>query len=204
MIPSSAGRGRSIAKFCLGLLVGAGLLLTGVYVYVASGRAPVSTFDPNLPFEELLTSRALQAKFSRRAPPVSPIAESDANLRAGARLYVQQCAECHGLPVGPVTKTASGMFPPPPQFFHGPGVTNDPVGEIYWKTVYGIRLTGMPGFRGSLPDTEVWQISLLLAAAKRLPSDVEKDLETTAIKGQQSSQVNRRAPAGPAATVKSF
>jgi mono/diheme cytochrome c family protein len=164
----------------------------------------VSTFDPNLPFEDLLTSRALQAKFSRQAPAVSPIAETDANLRAGARLYVQHCAECHGLPVGAVSKTASGMFPPPPQFFHGTGVTNQPVGEIYWKTVYGIRLTGMPGFRGSLSDTEVWQISVLLAAAKRLPSDVEKDLETAAVKGIQSSRASRGEPAGGAAPVKSF
>jgi hypothetical protein len=34
----------------------------------------------------------------------------------------------------------------------------------------GIRLTGMPSYKGVLTDTEIWQVSLLLANAdKPLP-----------------------------------
>jgi len=50
------------------------------------------------------------------------------------------------------------------------GVSDDPVGETYWKVANGIRLTGMPAYRDVLTDTEMWQVSLLLANAdKPLP-----------------------------------
>jgi mono/diheme cytochrome c family protein len=64
------------------------------------------------------------------------------------------------------------MFPSPPQLFHGNGVTDDPVGETYWKVANGIRLTGMPAFRGSLTDEQLWQVSQLLANANKLPVGV--------------------------------
>ena len=64
------------------------------------------------------------------------------------------------------------MFPKPPQLFDGKGVTDDPVGETYWKVSNGIRLTGMPAFFGSLTDEQLWQVSQLLANAKKLPAGV--------------------------------
>ena len=62
------------------------------------------------------------------------------------------------------------MFPHPPQLLPPKkGVTDDPVGEIYWKVKNGIRLTGMPGYVDSLTDAELWQVSLVLLHAKQLP-----------------------------------
>src|SRR6266850_5898537 len=72
---------------------------------------------------------------------------------AGAQLCKDNCAVRHGLPGQPATAIARGMFPTPPELLHGKGVTDDVAGETYWKVVHGIRLTGMPGFRGSLTDT---------------------------------------------------
>jgi len=63
------------------------------------------------------------------------------------------------------------MFPKPPQLFEH-GVTDDPVGETYWKVANGIRLTGMPGFKGTKSDDALWQVSLLLANADKLPASV--------------------------------
>ena len=51
-------------------------------------------------------------------------------------------------------------------------VTDDPAGESYWKVANGIRMTGMPSFHESLSDTQVWQVSLLLANADKLPASV--------------------------------
>jgi mono/diheme cytochrome c family protein len=47
-------------------------------------------------------------------------------------------------------------------------VTDDPPGETYWKAANGIRLTGMPGYKGSLTDTQLWQVSVMLANADKL------------------------------------
>jgi mono/diheme cytochrome c family protein len=89
-------------------------------------------------------------------------------MLAGARIYREQCSVCHGLSGQPETPIAKGMFPRPPQLFTGHGVTDDPPGETYWKAANGIRLTGMPGYKGSLTDTQLWQVSVMLANADKL------------------------------------
>jgi len=68
------------------------------------------------------------------------------------------------------------MFPQPPQFFHEEGVTDDPVGETYWKIRNGIRLSGMPGFKQTLTETEMWQTSVLLANADKISDAVKQQL----------------------------
>jgi thiosulfate dehydrogenase len=56
-------------------------------------------------------------------------------------------------------------------------VSDDAVGETYWKVKNGIRLTGMPSYDKALSETEMWQVSLLLSRAdKPLPADAAKML----------------------------
>jgi len=46
---------------------------------------------------------------------------------------------------------------------------NDPVGQNYWIVANGIRLTGMPGYRESLSELQLWQVSQFLSNRDRLP-----------------------------------
>ena len=68
------------------------------------------------------------------------------------------------------------MFPKPPQLFRGKGVTDDPASETYWKAANGIRLSGMPSFKTKLTDTQLWQVSELLAHANEIPESVKRVL----------------------------
>lgn len=79
---------------------------------------------------------------------------------------------CHGIRGKKQTPIARGEFPIPPELFKGKGVTDDLPGETFWKIANGIRLTGMPGFNRSLFETQMWQISLMLAIADKLPNSV--------------------------------
>ena len=72
---------------------------------------------------------------------------------------------------------AKGMFPKPPHLFKGKGVTDDEPGETYWKVANGIRLTGMPSFRSGLSETQMWQVSLLLANADKISDRVKQELK---------------------------
>ncbi|MHB8392814.1 MAG: c-type cytochrome, partial [Acidobacteriaceae bacterium] len=57
------------------------------------------------------------------------------------------------------------------------GVSDDPVGETYWKVKNGIRLTGMPAFQSLLTETQMWQVSMLLSLAnKPLPIEATEVL----------------------------
>lgn len=136
----------------------------------------MATQGKPLPFERLVAHLALHAAVGREADQPSPVEATEASLAAGAKIYQAQCAVCHGSPDGPPTAIALGMYPKPPPLirFDKTGVTDDSVGETYWKAKHGIRLTGMPGFGGSLSDTELWQVSLLLQRAHELPPSVSR------------------------------
>ncbi|MGI8960991.1 MAG: c-type cytochrome [Bryobacteraceae bacterium] len=163
--------------FLFGLLIGVFLLPVCGWLYFRFGYAPVATASSPMPFEKQLARMALNARIRDEAPKNAPIQPSDENLIAGARIYRSHCAMCHGLPSQADYATAKGMFPKPPQLFKGHGVTDDPVGETYWKVANGIRLTGMPAYTGSLQDNEMWQVSLMLAGADKLSQAVHSTLE---------------------------
>src|SRR5882757_5703994 len=159
--------------FLLGLVVGVALFGVAVIGYFLSGLAPVATDAPPMPMEKYLAKKALHAVLDREMPKAVPVSADEPNYLAGAQIYKDNCAVCHGLPGQPATAIARGLFPKPPELMQGKGVTDDEPGETYWKVVHGIRLTGMPGFRRSLSDTQSWQVSLLLANADKLPDSVK-------------------------------
>ena len=158
---------RSLLFFILGAI----LPLASGFLFVTLGGMPVATQGNPLPLERFLAKSALRAAMRAEIDIKSPIADDEINLRAGAKVYSAQCAVCHGYTNEPPTAIAMGMFPPPPQLLPPKkGVTDDPIGEIYWKVKNGIRLTGMPGFVKGLSDTELWQVSLFLLKADQLPA----------------------------------
>jgi mono/diheme cytochrome c family protein len=174
-------------KFLLGLILGLALFPVGAYIYFATGQAPVATADPDMPFEKFIVRKALHARLEGAIPKDVPIQADEANYLAGANLYKQHCAVCHGLPETDKTAIATGMYPRPPQLFKGKGVTDDPAGESYWKISNGIRLTGMPAFNKSLSETQMWQMAILLANADKVPPAVRVALVTQPGPPQQSA-----------------
>ena len=163
-------------KFLIGFAVGFVVVPLAIYVYFAYGMAPVATAAQEMPFERMLAKKALRVRREREMPRSVPIATDESNYAAGAHIYREHCAVCHGLPKQPQTAIAKGMYPKPPALLEGKGVTDDPPGETYWKVAGGIRMTGMPGSQQTLSSTEMWQVSILLAHADSLPQKVQDTL----------------------------
>jgi mono/diheme cytochrome c family protein len=114
---------------------------------------------------------SLDATLRRDAPKgPNPVALTDANLSEGIKLYGQHCALCHGTAAGDAgaSAIARGLYPAPPQFATE-GVEDDPEGVSYWKIKHGIRLTGMPSWRSTLSDRQIWTIALFLKNMDKLP-----------------------------------
>src|SRR5690349_4631673 len=164
-------------RIILAFVVGLSILPLFGWLYFRFGYAPVATASSPMPFEKQLAHMALNARIHKEARKDSPLQASDVNYQAGAHIYRENCAICHGLPGQPASATSKGMYPRPPQLFKGHGVTDDPAGETYWKVANGIRLTGMPAYTNSLSPTEMWQVSLLMANADKLPQQVRSALE---------------------------
>jgi thiosulfate dehydrogenase len=159
-------------KFLAGIVFAILLVPVFIFFYAKMGFVAVATDAPALPFEGELAHMVLDAKINKEAPKAPPFQATKDDFMSGAHLYREHCAMCHGLPNEPKTFTAQGMFPRPPQLLKGKGVTDDPAGETYWKVANGIRLSGMPAYKKTLSEKEMWQISQLMASADKLPSEV--------------------------------
>ena len=167
---------KEIKSIVGGMIAGVLLCLVicafSIYAYFGGGFAPVAVSSPPMPLEHYLAKLALHARMRKDVQQQSPVPADEANYIGGAHVYVEHCAVCHGLPGKEQTAIALGEFPTPPHLFRGKGVTDDEPGETYWKVSNGIRMTGMPGFEKYLSSTQMWQVSVLLANANKLPAPV--------------------------------
>ncbi|MGH9588700.1 MAG: c-type cytochrome [Acidobacteriaceae bacterium] len=170
--------------FLLGLILGLLAIPVAAYVYFKVGNPPVAVADPAFPMEQQIVKVPLQARIEKEMPSLQPIQPTAENLEAGARIYREQCAACHGL-YGRPSDFAAHMYPDAPQLWqaHGKGkvigVSDDPPGETFWKVDNGIRLTGMPAFNKVLSPTQIWQVTLLLSGADKLPPSVMDTLRNS-------------------------
>ncbi len=160
----------------VGILLGILLVAAGVYLYFATGHAPVAVTAAPMPFERTFARIGLHAYLDRLPHPDPQVPADESNMQAAAQVYKQNCAVCHGLPVGQKTAIAAGMAPPPPLLFHGTGVTDDDAWETYWKVENGIRMTGMPGFKDKLTEPQIWQVSVLVKNADKISPAVKTAL----------------------------
>ncbi len=171
-------------RFLLGIITGVVLVVLGVFCYLHFGSLPVATGDSPFPMERQITHAALDSRIGRDMVKTPPLAADAATFTAAVPVYQQQCASCHGVP-GKDSSFAKGMYPRAPQLFEKHhngvvGVSDDEPGETEWKVANGIRLTGMPAYKSILSEKEMWQVSLLLANADKLPDAVTQALQAPA------------------------
>jgi mono/diheme cytochrome c family protein len=164
-----------MVRIFFGIILGILLLPLAGLLWLYYGKVPVAVADPLLPDEREITGLALSARIDRELIPHPPIDADEHTFIAGAHIYSEKCAVCHGYH-GKPSSIGENMFPAAPPLWEKHhsgsviGVSDDPPGETYWKVANGIRLTGMPDFKTQLTNTEMWQVSVLLANAdKPLP-----------------------------------
>ncbi|MEO8847148.1 MAG: cytochrome c, partial [Casimicrobiaceae bacterium] len=143
---------------------------------VRSGVIPANADATPGGLEVWLAGTSLQATLRRDAPKEqNPVALTEQSLLKGVRLFARNCSVCHGSAAGTASASpiAKGMNPKPPQLATD-GVEDDPEGESFWRIKHGIRLTGMPSFRNTLSDEEIWTIALFLKHMNELPPPVQE------------------------------
>jgi thiosulfate dehydrogenase len=168
---SKSGRTISFRKVLLGILLSSTALVLGAYLFLKLAPLPVAVADRAVPFERQIVKIPLRARIERDLES-PPFGTSEAVFKSGVHIYHDQCAICHGAP-DQDSPYAKRMYPPPPQLWkrshaHGAvGVSDYEPGLTYWFVAHGVRLSGMPSFSGTLSETEMWEVSLLLKNADR-------------------------------------
>jgi thiosulfate dehydrogenase len=183
-----------MGRIVLGIILGLILAPVIVWGWLRYGHPPVAVADSRLPFERQIVNIPLHKRIDSEMTLTPPIEANEQTFIAGARIYREQCASCHGVHGQPVS-FARHMFPAAPSLWETHhngkvvGVSDDQPGETYWKVANGIRLSGMPAFKQILSDTEMWQVTLLLANAdKPLPPEVLDLLRVDALHADAPSQ----------------
>ena len=163
-------------KFFLGIVVSIGLILVASYLFVTRGGLFMGTDTRPFPMEGTIAGAAITASIGKSADEQSPLPADETNLLGGAKVFMNACAGCHGK-LDDASSGAKGFYPPPPHLLPpSTGVTDDPVGATHWVVKHGVRFSAMPSFSQKLSDTEIWQVSLLLRNANKLPDSVKESL----------------------------
>lgn len=150
--------------------VTATIVCAAVAAFVVGLTGHISMRADILPssLETNIAMRVMDANVERNAPRIAnPVKPADQNLVAGASIYRQHCALCHGDPGHPKSPLANTLNPPPPQFVTDPADMAE--NENYYIILHGVRWTGMPGWKNVLEDRQIWQVVTFLSHMNNLP-----------------------------------
>jgi mono/diheme cytochrome c family protein len=105
--------------------------------------------------------RTMIESVRRRAKTIQPPPRfSQADVRAGFRLYDQRCVTCHGAPgIGRQT-WVTGMHPAPPYLLDA--AKHWRARELDLIVSDGVKMTGMPGWRTTLSRGDIWSLVAFL------------------------------------------
>jgi mono/diheme cytochrome c family protein len=148
------------------------LILALAVVFALLGFVSMRADNPPSKLETTIASHSMDANVARAAPKVTNPARADeANLTAGARLYRDHCALCHGDPVNPRAPLADSLNPPAPQFMND--LADMPENQNFYILQHGIRWTAMPGWKTILSEQQIWQVVTFLSHMHDLPHAAE-------------------------------
>ena len=178
-----------------GIVVGA-----GAFFFLRLGFLDMRADIRPSALESRLAMACMDASCARHAPDVrNPVQPTNANLLAGMRLYRHNCAMCHGAPDHPERRFGHPLYPPAPHFMDDPA--DMPENQNFHIIRRGVRWTGMPAWRDTLNDTQIWQVVTFLKRMDSLPPTVKTEWEKSAaaVAGAPAPVASQPAsPHGPA------
>jgi mono/diheme cytochrome c family protein len=153
--------------------LGGGLALAvlvplGTFAFVKSGMFNVGASSPHSRFTTWLTHETMIHSVRSHAKAiVAPASVSAAQVRRGFCEYETHCVACHGAPAVARQHWAGGMEPSPPYLLDVSQRFSSR--ELFWIVDHGIKMTGMPAWRGTMSDAQLWDVVGFLEAMRDLP-----------------------------------
>jgi mono/diheme cytochrome c family protein len=145
-----------------------GLLAVGVcgvaaaLLFIDSGIYDVTAMTPHTRLVAWAVHQTYQHAMARDSAGITVPAdlETAANVQAGAHLYLETCAMCHGAPGMPPGPLRRGINPSAP-FLLAATRKNQP-NQMFWVIKNGVKMTGMAAFGKSMTDQQIWDLAAFL------------------------------------------
>jgi mono/diheme cytochrome c family protein len=152
----------TMAKVLMTIIGCAIVAVLGGLAFIYSGIYDVSATTPDSALVSWavhkVSDTSVGARLGANHPPTG--LDQPKMISAGGRLFVENCAVCHGAPGVAQTNIAKGLNPSPPDLFRA-GRKPDPA-ENFQFIKYGVKMTAMPGFAPTLSDDEIWSLVAFL------------------------------------------
>lgn len=165
------------------------LILAVCFIFALLGFVNIRADNPPSKLEAAIAGHAMDASVARAASKLSnPVNADEANLVAGARLYSEHCALCHGDPAHPKAPLNDSLNPPAPQFMDDRA--DMPENQNFFILQHGIRWTAMPGWKNVLTDQQLWQLVTFLSHMNDLPPTAKQVFTERAAQNQPATGVH--------------
>ena len=102
----------------------------------------------------------------------NPLPNNPPVVSQGREIYLQSCAICHGTDGHGQTNVGQGMYPPVMDLT-SPHVQHWNDSQMFWIIENGVRLTGMPSWKGTISPADTWRLVTFIHALPKLNSAVE-------------------------------
>ncbi len=185
--PRRSGTGAGAGTAVLAFVLGAAVAAAGAWLYLRSSPRPASLTPPPAATPRPAILHAPPAPQPGPQPSATttrtpPFGTSEDAFEAGAHLYANRCASCHGTPQAEASTHPSApqlwrKARPPSAATTSPHATSP--SDLFSEIAVGAPAKGMPAYARILTDTQIWQIALLLGDAEaELPDPVQRILNT--------------------------
>ena len=166
-------------SFFYGIIFTVFIIFAVGFLFIKRGYIGIEADQPPPAFEKKIAMSAVDASVSRHAPDrKNPIQPTDENLVEGAKIYLNHCAGCHGLPSNPDSQFGRSFYPPVPQFFKD--APDMPDNQNFYVAQHGTRWTGMPAWSKTLSEQQIWTVVTFLSRIEKLPPAALKVFEPPA------------------------
>lgn len=101
---------------------------------------------------------------------------STASVSQGQYHYKEMCLRCHGAPGVAPKSWSQNMLPEPPPVWNSTKTWED--GEIFYVVKNGIKMTGMPTWKKSHTDKEIWSMVAFIREMENLDEETKKEFRS--------------------------
>ncbi|MEO6831222.1 MAG: cytochrome c [Chitinophagaceae bacterium] len=143
------------------------VLITGFFIYVASGAYDISQLTPHNQLTKSIISMVTHNSINKRMSGIIvPTNLKDTGMIVlGFGHYREMCSGCHGAPGEKPDEIAEGLYPKPPELYKH--TEEGDAQEFFWIIKNGIKMTSMPALQPTHTDEQIWAITAFVT--QKLP-----------------------------------
>tara|TARA_R110002072_G_scaffold303089_1_gene493112 strand:- start:6999 stop:7961 length:963 start_codon:yes stop_codon:yes gene_type:complete len=167
----------------------------GAVAVIYSGFYNIAANEPHAMIVRQALKQTARESVIARAPDIALPDPTPDMIRQGVVLYQKHCVVCHGAPGIAPEQMGRGINPTPPQLVIAATHWSD--GQLYWITMHGLKMSGMPAFGVSLSEKDAWSIVAVLREIGWLtPTEYRQRLEALDLISPNSSSDDEIATDG--------